>query len=128
MFFVVPNLTGLYYSVTDLSTYSDKVKFIGFENFARPNREGFLVTAIQNTFIYAICVTVFVNFFGIALALLLNEAPVLGNLYRTAFSPRTLSLPSSWGTCSQRFTSPKWESSTRPSLARPRFPCHGLAE
>ncbi|MGA2976592.1 MAG: sugar ABC transporter permease [Spirochaetia bacterium] len=85
VFFVVPNLTGLYYSVTDLSTYSDQVKFIGLSNFARLIREGFLVTAIQNTFIYAICVTVFVNVFGIALALLLNEAPRLGNLYRTAF-------------------------------------------
>ncbi len=85
VFFVVPNITGLYYSFTDLSTYSDKVSFIGFENFARLVREGFLVTAIRNTFLYAICVTVFVNLFGMALALLLNEAPVLGTVYRTAF-------------------------------------------
>ncbi len=85
VFFIVPNLTGMYYSVTDLSTYSDTVKFIGLDNFARLVREGFLASAIQNTFIYAACVTVFVNVIGMTLALLLNEAPLLGTVYRTAF-------------------------------------------
>jgi len=85
VFFVVPNITGMYYSVTDLSTYSDTVKFIGIDNFIRLFREGFLTTAIRNTLLYAVCVTVFVNLFGLALALMLNERPRLGNLYRTAF-------------------------------------------
>ena len=85
VFFIVPNLTGMYYSVTDLSTYSDTVKFIGLDNFTRLIREGFLASAIQNTFIYAVCVTIFVNVIGMALALLLNEAPLLGTVYRTAY-------------------------------------------
>ena len=85
VFFVVPNITGMYYSVTDLSTYSDTVKFIGIDNFIRLFREGFLTTAIRNTLLYSVCVTVFVNLFGLALALMLNERPRLGNLYRTAF-------------------------------------------
>jgi raffinose/stachyose/melibiose transport system permease protein len=85
VFFIVPNITGMYYSVTDLSTYSDQVRFIGLANFARLFREGFLATAIQNTFLYAVFVTVLVNILGLALALMLNEGPRLGGLYRTAF-------------------------------------------
>jgi len=85
VFFIIPNLTGLYYSFTDLSTYSDQVSFIGIANFTRLVREGFMATAIRNTFLYALCVTVFVNLFGIILAVLLNEGPRLGTLYRTAF-------------------------------------------
>jgi raffinose/stachyose/melibiose transport system permease protein len=85
VFFIVPNLTGLYYSVTDLSTYSSEVNFIGLGNFQRLVREGFLGTAIKNTSIYAVCVTILVNVFGMVLALLLNESPKLGGLYRTAF-------------------------------------------
>ena len=85
VFFVVPNITGMYYSVTDLSTYSDTVKFIGIRQFTRLFREGFLTTAIRNTLLYAVCVTVFVNLSGSRSRCMLNERPRLGNLYRTVF-------------------------------------------
>ncbi|HUX19588.1 MAG TPA: sugar ABC transporter permease, partial [Spirochaetia bacterium] len=85
IFFILPNLSGLVYGFTDWSTYSSAIHFNGIDNFVRLFREGFLVTAVKNTFLYAIAVTVLVNFFGLLIALLLNEQPALGGLYRTAF-------------------------------------------
>ena len=85
VFFMIPNITGMYYSVTDLSTYSDVVKFIGLTTSLDCFARAFSPRAIQNTLLYAVCVTVFVNLFGLALALMLNERPRLGNLYRTVF-------------------------------------------
>lgn len=85
VFFIYPNLSGFVYGFTDWSTYSSSIHFNGVDNFVRLFKEGFLVTAVKNTFLYAIAVTVLVNFFGLLIALLLNEDPAVGGIYRTAF-------------------------------------------
>jgi ABC-type sugar transport systems, permease components len=83
--FIYPTAAGFYYSFTDWSSYSKEINFIGMENFSRLFTEGVMQTAIRNTLIFAVAVTVLVNVVGLTLALMLNERTLLGSFYRTAF-------------------------------------------
>jgi raffinose/stachyose/melibiose transport system permease protein len=83
--FVFPTLSGFFYSFTDWSSYSDKVSFIGLDNYRSLFTEGVLGLAIKNTLIYAFFVTIFVNLIGLMLALMLNGNSKIGKFYRTAF-------------------------------------------
>lgn len=85
LLFVYPTFSGFAYSFTDWSSYSDEVNFIGLDNYRSLFSEGVLGTAIRNTLVYALFVTVFVNVIGLLLALLLNRSYGLGKFYRTAF-------------------------------------------
>ncbi|TDF89807.1 carbohydrate ABC transporter permease [Paenibacillus piri] len=85
LMFMFPTVSGFYYSFTDWSAYSESVRFIGLENYYRLFTESVLLTSIRNTLLYAVFVTIFVNIFGLGLALMLNERMRLGHFYRTAF-------------------------------------------
>ena len=83
-FFIIPSLSGIAYSFTDWSSYSDEINFIGFDNFQKilspdENYLGYILNTFQFTFWTIIIKTVF----GLALALLLNEGVKrLVNVYR----------------------------------------------
>lgn len=83
--FVYPALSGFAYSFTDWSAYGDETKWIGLDNYRQLFSEGVLGLAIKNTLLYALVVTIFVNLFGLMLALLLNRNSRLGQFYRTSF-------------------------------------------
>ncbi len=85
LLFVFPTLSGFAYSFTDWSSYSDEVNFIGLDNYRDLFSEGVLGLALKNTLLYAFFVTIFVNAFGLGLALMLNRSTRMGKFYRTAF-------------------------------------------
>ncbi|MBW7456415.1 carbohydrate ABC transporter permease [Paenibacillus sepulcri] len=85
IFFIVPTLSGVYYSFTDWNINADTIKFIGFDNYAALFHEPRLKTALLNTLIFAAAVTVLQNVLGIALALVMNEKLALRNLLRMVF-------------------------------------------
>ncbi|KRF18417.1 carbohydrate ABC transporter permease [Paenibacillus sp. Soil787] len=92
--FLVPNLASFYYAFTNWNAYSSVVKFIGLDNFkeifshAAGNGDVF-----KNTTIFAVYTTVLKIFFGLILALLLNEGIRTKNILRTIFFlPITMSV------------------------------------
>jgi raffinose/stachyose/melibiose transport system permease protein len=85
VFFIAPSVSGIFYSFTDWSAYSDEVNFIGFDNYARifsPN-EKYLIY-IWNTLLFTFWTIILKTVFGLGLALLLNEGVKrFVNIYRT---------------------------------------------
>lgn len=73
-FFIVPSVTGIAYSFTDWSSYSDEVTFIGLDNYRTilsPD-ENYL-SFIANTLVFTFWTIIIKTVFGLALALLLNS-------------------------------------------------------
>ena len=93
IFFMVPSISGIGYSLTDWNAYRLDVNFIGLKNF----KEIFVesdryLKYISNTVIFAIVTTAFKILFGLILALILNEAFKTRNILRAIFYlPVTLS-------------------------------------
>jgi len=85
LFFMTPTAIGVYYSFTDWNINADEIKFIGWDNYAALFQEPRLKTALQNTLVFAACVTVLQNVVGLALALVMNEALKTKNVLRTIF-------------------------------------------
>jgi ABC-type sugar transport system permease subunit len=83
--FVTPTLTSFYYSFTDWNLNTNTARFIGFDNFADIFGDPALQAAIKNTLVYSVSVTFFRNFFGLALALMLNAQIRGRNFLRTIF-------------------------------------------
>ncbi len=85
VFFIIPSLSGIAYSFTDWSSYSNQVNFVGLANFQTilSPREHYL-SYIGNTFFFTFYTTIFKLVFGLALAVLLNEGVKrLAHVYRT---------------------------------------------
>jgi raffinose/stachyose/melibiose transport system permease protein len=74
VFFIIPSLSGIAYSFTDWSSYSDEVNFVGLDNFKTifSPTENYL-SFFSNTLVFAILTIVLKTVLGLALALLLNE-------------------------------------------------------
>jgi raffinose/stachyose/melibiose transport system permease protein len=74
VFFIIPSVSGIAYSFTDWSSYSDDVNFIGLDNFKAifSSGENYL-TYFSNTFLFTIITSILKLVFGLGLALLLNE-------------------------------------------------------
>jgi ABC-type sugar transport systems, permease components len=89
MFFILPNIAGLFLGFTDWSSfYPLKPTFNGISNFIDIFNSSIFYTSIKNTLYFAIITTVVKIFFGFILAILLNGAVKFKNLYRTIiFSP-----------------------------------------
>lgn len=85
LFFVVPAINGIYYSLTDWNVSKATISFIGLKNFKTIFMDEELRKAITNTFIYAIVVVVFKNLFGLLLALAVNVRMVFRNYFRSVF-------------------------------------------
>jgi raffinose/stachyose/melibiose transport system permease protein len=74
VFSIIPGITGIFYSFTDWSGYSNKINFIGLDNFKTifSASENYLLY-IKDTFIFTIITIILKTALGLALALILTE-------------------------------------------------------
>ena len=91
--FFLPGLIGIGYSFTDWSAYSDKLHFIGLENFRKIfSADENYTKIILNTLSFTFTTTILKNVIGLILALLLTKSVRLLNLHRgIIFMPSVLS-------------------------------------
>lgn len=91
--FVVPSIIGIGYSFTDWSAYTDKLKFVGLENFKvifSPQENYRKI--IGNTLFFTAVTTIFKNVLGLAMAVLLTKSVKALNFHRgVMFMPSVLS-------------------------------------
>lgn len=85
LFFITPTVIGFYYSFTDWNINADRIRFNGLDNYITLFQEPRLKIALLNTLIFSAAVTLLQNFFGLGLALIMNEALQTRNLLRTIF-------------------------------------------
>ncbi|WP_458115944.1 carbohydrate ABC transporter permease [Arthrobacter sp. D2-10] len=85
---VVPSVRGSAYAFTDWDGISSTVNWIGFEQFTRMLSDPNAVTAIKNTLLIAVAVTVIQNVLGLLIALGVNSRIKSRNVLRvTIFAP-----------------------------------------
>ncbi|RED60579.1 MULTISPECIES: carbohydrate ABC transporter permease [Cohnella] len=84
-FFIYPSAGSLYYSFTDWAGLSKNIDFVGFRNYIRIFEDEALLSAIKNTVILVVIVTVLQNVLALALAEALNGNIKSRNLLRTVF-------------------------------------------
>jgi raffinose/stachyose/melibiose transport system permease protein len=91
--FVVPSIIGIGYSFTDWSAYTDKLKFVGLDNFKLVFSSDEDYTAIiSNSLKFTFITTILKNVFGLMLALLLTKSIKFLNFHRgIMFMPSVLS-------------------------------------
>ena len=91
--FFLPGLIGIGYSFTDWSAYSDKLHFVGFENFLKIfSADENYRKIIFNTLSFTFITTILKNVIGLILALLLTKSVRFLNLHRgIVFMPSVLS-------------------------------------
>ena len=85
LMFLVPTGTGIFYSFTDWNINTEKINFIGLQNYRELFKDIKLVAALWHTLVYAFSVTLLRNAIGLGLALLLNTKVKLRGLFRTVF-------------------------------------------
>jgi len=85
LMFLVPTGTGIYYSFTDWNINTEKINFVGLQNYRELFTDKKLVAALSHTLVYAFSVTLLRNAIGLGLALLLNTKVRLRGLFRTVF-------------------------------------------
>ena len=92
-FFIVPTVSGFWFSLTDWNSNSNDIKFVGFRQFSEVLRNPNIAKSAFNTFIYAMETTVFKNLFGLFLAVILNSKIRSKNALRAVFfSPAILNV------------------------------------
>ncbi len=91
--FVIPGLMGIGYSFTDWSAYSDKLHFVGFDNFKLVfSSDEDYMDIIVNTLKFTFITTILKNVLGLVLALLLTKSIKFLNFHRgIMFMPSVLS-------------------------------------
>lgn len=85
LMFLVPTGTGIYYSFTDWNINTEKINFVGLQNYRELFTDKKLVAALSHTLVYAFSVTLLRNAIGLGLALLLNTKVKFRGLFRTVF-------------------------------------------
>lgn len=91
--FVIPSIMGIGYSFTDWSAYTDKLKFVGLDNFKviLSADENYL-KIIKNTLGFTFITTLLKNILGLGLAVLLTKSIKVRNFHRgIMFMPSVLS-------------------------------------
>lgn len=83
---LIPAATGIYYSFTDWNGIGKSMHFVGIANYIEvfTNDSKFL-HAFEFTFLFAVCVVIFVNLIGFSLALLVTMKFKGSNLLRGIF-------------------------------------------
>jgi raffinose/stachyose/melibiose transport system permease protein len=91
--YVIPGLIGIGYSFTNWSAYSDKLQFVGLENFKLVfSPEEDYMKIIINTLKFTFVTTIMKNFLGLVLAVLLTKSIKFLNFHRgVMFMPSVLS-------------------------------------
>jgi raffinose/stachyose/melibiose transport system permease protein len=85
--FLFPSVLGFCFSFTDWTVVSDKINFVGLDNFKEMFGASLsdTINSLRNTFTFAIFSTVFKIIIGFALALLLNKGLKTLKLLRAVF-------------------------------------------
>jgi len=91
--YVIPGLIGIGYSFTNWSAYSDKLEFVGLENFKMIfSADEDYIKIILNTFKFTLITTIMKTILGLALAVLLTKSIKFLNFHRgVMFMPSVLS-------------------------------------
>ena len=84
-FFVMPILSSFYYSLFEWDILSSDSKYVGLQNYIDLFSSRHLLTAVRNTVVYAVLVAFFNNFFGLLLALGLDNNFKTKKVLRTMF-------------------------------------------
>lgn len=86
LFFLVPVIMGVYYSMTDWNGISQTYNFIGLQNYARLFSDNRVLNALKINFTYMFFFVVIVNSLAIILALILNSDKLnMRRTYRAIF-------------------------------------------
>jgi raffinose/stachyose/melibiose transport system permease protein len=92
-FFIIPMLSGLYFSLTNWNGISQTWSFNGLANFRRMFNDPALYDSLQFSFVYAVLVVSTILPLSIILAILLNKIIRLKALFRAIyFFPAMLSM------------------------------------
>lgn len=92
-FFITPVILGIYYSMTDWNGISRDFDFIALDNYKKIFQTSQFIDSLSFTLKYTILLVVFVIFFGIIIALLLNRKIKGRSFFRAIyFIPAVLSL------------------------------------
>ncbi len=92
IFFILPTITGFFYSFTDWTPSKDKITFIGLENFKYIFKDDVILLALKNTLIFTLVNVVVKNVGGLLLAVALNSKIRMKNFFRAVFyTPAILS-------------------------------------
>lgn len=91
--YVLPSIIGIGYSFTDWSAYSDKLSFVGLENFKTVlSTDENYTKIIGNTLLFTLITTILKNLIGLILAILMTKSIKLLNMHRgIMFMPNVLS-------------------------------------
>ena len=89
---IVPLFLAFYYSLTDLNLLYPSSDFVGLENYVKLFNDFAFKRSLATTFKLSISITIFVNFFGLLVALMLNFRDRFHSVLRTLFFiPQVLS-------------------------------------
>lgn len=84
--FFLPSLYGFYLSLTDWNQFSDRIRFVGFDNYRQLFADhSAYYRIIANTVVFAIATMLLKNSLGLLLALALNRGMRSTNVLRTVF-------------------------------------------
>lgn len=72
VFFIFPTISGFVYSFSDWTIGKDQISYVGLKNYIKIFTNAELLSAIKNTFVYAIVVVIGKNLIGLLLALAVN--------------------------------------------------------
>ncbi|WP_169082630.1 carbohydrate ABC transporter permease [Paenibacillus sp. PL91] len=84
-FVIIPTLSSVYLSFTSWDGVSDKVRYIGFDNFIEIVKSPRVHNALKNTLIFAVSLVVLENIVALALAILVDQVRWLRNFFRSIF-------------------------------------------
>jgi raffinose/stachyose/melibiose transport system permease protein len=84
-FYLIPNILNFALSLTNWSTFSAAIHFIGLDNFADLAKSGELTDVIGRTIVFALTVTLVVNLVALGLALALERPTRLNVALRAIF-------------------------------------------
>lgn len=90
----LPSMLGIFYSFTDWNSFSDKINFVGLDNFKHVffSSDKMYLSFITNTLKFTLYTTVLKMSLSFLLALLFTRGIKLANFHRmVAFSPQVLS-------------------------------------
>lgn len=92
-FYLLPSILGLGYAFTDYNALSDKVNFVGLQNFFDISGDPNFRIALKNTLTFTVFTTFVQNILGLLLAMLLNLEIRTRNILRVVnFLPVVLSM------------------------------------
>jgi raffinose/stachyose/melibiose transport system permease protein len=85
LFIVIPIISSFYYSLTDWNGLDPAINFIGMKNYHTLFNDSEVWTALKNTVVFAVLVTIFQNVLSLILALLVDGSQWYYRYLRVVF-------------------------------------------